>query len=106
MAVLLLTLPSKVGARSLYVMLLSVWLTWIMLASEVANAWWGTTQILPLAAEQARATGGTVAQELAVTLAHIVSSVALIVAWSLLLAGFWRQGADSPSAGSSGGCGN
>jgi len=89
MAVLLLAIPNKVGPRSAFIMLLAVWLTWIMLASEVGNAWWGTKEILPLAAEQAGAKGGTEAQELTVALAHILSSVGLIAAWSLLVAGFW-----------------
>lgn len=91
MAVLLLTLPNQVGVRSSTIMRVSVWLAWLMLATEVANAWWGTTRILPLAAQQAGAKGGTAAQELTVALAHVLSSLGLIVAWSLLLAGFWRS---------------
>lgn len=89
MAVLLITIPNNVGPRSSFIMLVAAWLTWIMVASEVGNAWWGTKEILPLAAEQAGAKGGTAAQELAVTLAHVLSSVGLIVAWALLVAGFW-----------------
>jgi len=56
LAMLLLTLPHRVGVKSLWVMLLSVWLTWAMALSEVANAWWGTNQMLPIAASQAGAT--------------------------------------------------
>jgi hypothetical protein len=93
MAVLLLTVPNKVGPRSSFIMLVSAWLTWIMVASEVGNAWWGTKEILPLAAGQAGAKGGTAVQELAVTLAHVLSSVGLIVAWGLLVAGIWVKAA-------------
>jgi hydroxylaminobenzene mutase len=98
MAVLLHAIPNKVGPRSAFIMLMAVWLTWIMLASEVGNAWWGTKEILPLAAEQAGAEGGTEAQELAVALAHIISSVGLIAAWSLLVAGFWGRATEATVA--------
>ena len=51
MALLLLGVPNNVGSRSASVMLLAVCLTWLMGFSEVANSWWGTTQMLPLAAQ-------------------------------------------------------
>ena len=41
MAVLLLTLPHKVSARSALVMLVAVCLTWLTVISEIANAWCG-----------------------------------------------------------------
>lgn len=91
LAVLLLTLPHRVGKTSLRIMLLAVWLTWGMALSEVANAWWGTTQILSIAASQAGATGGTPWQELVVKLTHITAGLGLIVAWFLLIVGFWRH---------------
>ena len=91
LAILLLTLPHRVGRKSIWVMLLSVWLTWVMVLSEVANAWWGTIEILPIAAQQAGATGGTPWQELVVKLAHIVAGLVLIVAWTLLIIGFVRR---------------
>src|ERR1700677_4651933 len=62
-AVLLLKVSHRVGTLSAGIMLLAVWLTWIMMLSEVANAWWGTTQILPIAARQAGAMGGAPWQE-------------------------------------------
>ncbi len=40
LAILLATHPHDVGRRSVAFMLLAAWLTWVMLASEVANAWW------------------------------------------------------------------
>jgi hydroxylaminobenzene mutase len=90
LAILLLSLPHRVGRKSVWVMLLSVWLTWLLILSEVANAWWGTTQILPIAAHQAGASGAAPWQELIVTLAHIVGGLVLIVAWILLMVGFIR----------------
>jgi (hydroxyamino)benzene mutase len=89
-AILLLKLPHRVGRKSVGVMLLAVWLTWFMVLSEVANAWWGTTQMLPIAARQAGATGGAPWQELVVKLTHISAGLVLIVAWTLLIIGFVR----------------
>lgn len=91
MAVLLLALPNNVGSRSAAVMLVAAWLTWIMAFSEIGNSWWGTTQVLPLAAQQAGATGGAMWQELVVKLAHIGAGLALILGWALLVAGFLRE---------------
>lgn len=90
LATLLLKFPHKVGPRSVAVMVLAVWLTWLMALSEVANAWWGTTQILPIAAKQAGAMGGQPWQELIVKLAHMAAGLALIAAWALLIIGFVR----------------
>src|SRR5580698_6083015 len=58
LAILLLKLPHSVGGKSICVMVLAAWLIWVMNLSEVANAWWGTNQILPITAAQAGATGG------------------------------------------------
>jgi hydroxylaminobenzene mutase len=91
MAVLLLTLPHQVGPKSSGVMLLAAWLTWTMALSEAANAWWGTTQMLPIAAGQAGATGGTAWHELVVKLTHIAAGVGLVAAWGLLVIGFLKR---------------
>jgi len=69
-------------------MLLAAWLTWLMALSEVANSWWGTNQLLPIAAGQAGATGGAAWQETVIKMTHISSGLALIVAWAILIAGF------------------
>lgn len=90
LAVLLLKLPNRVGPKSVWVMVLAAWLTWPMALSEAANAWWGTTQMLPIVASQAGATGGQAWQELLVKLSHIAAGLGLIAAWALLLAGFVR----------------
>lgn len=91
MATLLLALPHNVGPRSALVMLLAAGLTYVMALSEVANSWWGTTQVLPLAAKQAGATGGAMWQETVVKLSHIGAGLALIVAWALLVLGFMKK---------------
>jgi len=98
LAMLLLKLPHSVGSKSVWVMVLSVWLTWFMALSEAANAWWGTTQMLPIAASQAGATGGERWQELVVTLTHISAGIGLIVAWALLIVGFMKN-ADTSGSG-------
>ncbi len=95
-AVLLLTLPHCVGRKSIWVILLAMWLTWVMLLSEVANAWWGTTQMLPIAAHQGGASGGAPWQELVVKLAHIGAGLSLIVAWAMLIIGFAKTPVASP----------
>ena len=93
LGVVLLAVPHNVGSKSLLVMLLSAVLTWIMLASEIANAWWGTREILSLAAAQAGATGGTAWQEIVLKVTHIVAGLGLLTAWSLFIAGFLKPGA-------------
>lgn len=91
LATALLALPHSVGIKSVRVMVVAAWLTWTMAISEVANAWWGTTQTLSIAASQAGATGGEPWQELVVKLTHIAAGLGLIVAWSLLVIGFVRR---------------
>ena len=94
LATLLLALPHSVGRKSVWGMVVSVWLTWAMALSEAANAWWGTAQMLPIAANQAGATGGEPWQELVVKLTHIGAALGLIVAWSLLVVGFVKRAPD------------
>lgn len=91
MAVLLLTLPHKVSARSALIMLIAAWLTWLTVISEIANAWWGTAESLAIAAQQAGASGAAVWQEQFVKLTHIPAIFGLIVAWILLIAGFVKK---------------
>jgi (hydroxyamino)benzene mutase len=88
LAILLLKLPHNVGHKSASVMVVAAWLTWAMALSEIANAWWGTNQMLPIAATQAGATGGLPWQESLLKLTHIAAGLGLIVAWALLLVGF------------------
>jgi (hydroxyamino)benzene mutase len=90
LATALLALPHGVGPRSVWVMVLAAWLTWAMALSEVANSWWGTTQTLPIAASQAGVRGAESWQELVVRVAHMGAGLALIIAWSLLIAGLLK----------------
>ncbi|HEY2342058.1 MAG TPA: hypothetical protein VGH90_03460 [Chthoniobacteraceae bacterium] len=94
-AVLLLLLPHRVGPKSIGVMLLAAWLIWPMALSEAANAWWGTTQMMPIASAQAGANGGAAWQELVIKLTHIAAGLGLVVAWALLVAGFMKKPANS-----------
>lgn len=91
LATVLLALPHRVGIRSIWAMVVAAWLTWGMALSEVANAWWGTTRMLPISAGQAGALGGESWQETIVALAHVSAGLGLIVAWALLLLGVLRQ---------------
>ena len=89
--IVLLTLPHRVGTKSLAMMLITVVLVWLMALSEAANAWWGTVQMLPLAAHEAGATGGTPWQEAIIKLTHISAGLALIVSFVLLILGFAKK---------------
>lgn len=91
LATVLLALPHRLGIRSIWAMVVAAWLTWGMAVSEVANAWWGTTQILPISASQAGAVGADSWQEMIVALTHISAGLGLIVAWALLLIGFLKK---------------
>src|SRR6185437_14640972 len=71
--------------------IMSAWLTWAMALSEVGNAWWGTAQMLPIAAHQAGASGGLAWQEGVVKAAHIAAALGLIAAWVVLMVGFIRK---------------
>jgi hydroxylaminobenzene mutase len=93
LATVLLTLPHKVGVRSIGIMVASAWLTWGMAMSEAANAWWGTKGMLPIAAAQAGVSGGSAWQEQVVALTHLAAGAGLIIAWTLLVIGFLRGGA-------------
>jgi hypothetical protein len=99
MATALLALPHRVGPRSVRVMVVTAWATWAMALSEVANSWWGTSKMLPLAAREAGATGGEPWQELVVAVAHVVAGVLLIVAWALLVVGFMKRPPGAANAG-------
>jgi hypothetical protein len=69
-----------------------------MAISEMANAWWGTKETLPIAASQAGVAGGAPWQEMVVNLAHLAAGAALIVAWSLLAFGVLRGKAPAGAA--------
>ncbi len=91
MAAMLIKLPHDVGPKSAGMMLLAAWLIWPMALSEAANAWWGTSQMLPIAAGQAAATGSAAWHELDVTVTHVAAGLGLVIAWGLLVAAFLRK---------------
>jgi (hydroxyamino)benzene mutase len=91
LGILLLKLPHRVGEKAVVVMVVSAWLTWLMALSEVANAWWGASQMLPIAANQAGAVGAAPWQELVVKLCHIPAALGLILSWGLLISGFVKH---------------
>lgn len=97
LATALLAVPNRVGPKSVLVMQLAAFLTWGMALSEVANSWWGTKEMLPIAASQAGATGGASWQELIVMLTHLGAGFGLIAAWALLVIGFLRGTARAAS---------
>jgi hydroxylaminobenzene mutase len=98
LALVLLSFPNSAGRKTLVVMVLSAWATWFMALSETANAWWGTNQMLPIAAHQAGATGGAPWQEIVVKLCHIPAAIGLILSVSLLIVGVVKQsGLETPS---------
>jgi hydroxylaminobenzene mutase len=100
LATALLALPHSVGLKSIWAMLIAAWLTWTMAISELANSWWGTKQMLSIAASQAGVSGAEPWQELVVKLTHVSAGLGLIGAWTLFVVGFLKQasGADSKEA--------
>lgn len=96
-ALVLLKVPSNVGPKTIGLMIVSAWLTWFMLFTETANAWWGTNQVLPIAAQQAGATGAAPWQEIIVKLGHIPVSLVLILSIALLIVGIARHRNSDPS---------
>jgi hypothetical protein len=76
--------------------------------TEMANAWWGARNMLPIAAGQAGAAGAPAWQEGVVTAAHLIGAVVLIVYWGVILGGLFRKPgkgceatSDQPPAGTS-----
>lgn len=91
LGILLLTVPHSVGIKSVWVIIVSAWLTWLMALSEAANAWWGTNQLLPIAAKQAGAMGAAPWQELVVKLCHMSAALGLILSLILLIVGMAKH---------------
>ena len=87
LGILVLRLPHFAGSGAARAIVVSAWLTWFMAWSEVANAWWGTNQLVPVAARQAGAAGGAPWQELVVKLCHVPAALSLILSFVLLIIG-------------------
>ena len=94
----ILHLPKTIGSVSAIILAAGPWLTWPVMLSEMANAWWGTRKMLPIAAEQAGAVGAEAWQETIVTVAHLIGAVALIAFWGVILVGLFRKPAEPVSA--------
>ncbi len=67
------------------------WLTWPMVLSEMANAWWGTRKMLQIAGQQAGAPGAAAWQEGLVTVAHLIGAVVVLVYWGTILRGLFAR---------------
>ena len=91
LAAVLLGLSHSVGAKAVRTMLVTVWLTWFMALTEIANAWWGANQLLSVAAKQAGAVGAAPWQEALVKLSHVPAGLGLILSFALLIAGFVKH---------------
>ena len=75
----ILQLQIKKSSIATGILLAGPWLTWPVMLSEMANAWWGARKMLPIAANQAGATGAEAWQESLVTVTHLIGAVVLIV---------------------------
>ena len=78
------------GALSRIVLLAGPWLTWPMVFTEAANAWWGTQNTLPIAAQQAGAGGALPWQESVLTAAHVIGALVLFAYWGTILIALYR----------------
>jgi hydroxylaminobenzene mutase len=87
----ILHLPKTTGSVSATILAAGPWLTWPVMLSEMANAWWGTRKMLSIAAEQAGAVGAEAWQETILTVTHLMGAVVLIAYWSVVLVGLFRQ---------------
>jgi hypothetical protein len=87
----ILHLPIAKGGASAKILVAGPWLTWPVMLTEMANGWWGTRNMLPIAAGQAGAAGGAAWQESAVTAAHVIGALVLVVYWGVILVGLFRK---------------
>jgi hydroxylaminobenzene mutase len=79
------------GRFSRRILVGSPWLTWPIMLTEMANAWWGTRNMLPIAAQQADAPGAAPWQEGLVTAAHLIGAVVMVVYWGVILSGLFGK---------------
>jgi hypothetical protein len=71
-------LPFVANGMASRILVSAPWLTWLVMLSEMANGWWGTTKMLPITAAPAGASGAAGWQEGVVTAAHLFGAVLLI----------------------------
>jgi hydroxylaminobenzene mutase len=87
----ILHLPIAKGGFSARILIAGPWLTWPVMLTEMANGWWGTRNMLPLAAKLAGAPGAANWKEGIVTAAHLFGAVALIVYFGTILVLLFRK---------------
>ena len=87
----ILHLPVARSNLSARILVAGPWLTWPVMLTEMANGWWGARNTLPIAAGQAGAAGAEAWQESAVTVAHLIGALVLLVYWGVILAGLFRN---------------
>jgi hydroxylaminobenzene mutase len=73
------------------VLITAPWLVWPVMLTEMANAWWGARNMLPIAAGQAGAGGAQPWQESTITVAHLLGALVLVVYWGVILVGLFRK---------------
>ena len=95
---LLAYLGANLRGISRLVLVAAPWGAWAMALSEAANAWWGASKTLPLAAAQAGATGGAPWQENLVLVAHIIGALAVLAYWFVIFAALLRTKVSEPDA--------
>lgn len=67
------------------------WLGWPAMLTEMANAWWGSKDILAIAARQAGAPGALAWQETLVMATHVLGAACLFAYWVTILAALLRN---------------
>lgn len=95
-ALLLSSALSTISRRAAGIVIAAHVALWALSLSEVAAAFWGTSQAIPLAAGEAGAPGGAPWQETIVIVCHAVPALLLIVGWALLVRGVWRVARADP----------
>ncbi len=91
-------LPIRDDGLPAKILVAGPWLTWLVMLTEMANGWWGTAKMLPIAANQAGATGAGGWQENAVTFSHLIGAIVLITYWAVILIEMFRTTATSPAS--------
>lgn len=79
------------GRLARKILLTAPWGVWAMAVSEAANAWWGASKTLPLAAELAGASGAGPVQEIMVLVAHILGATAVLAYWVVILVALFKE---------------
>lgn len=79
------------GRASRVILLAGPWLTWPLMLSAMANAWWGAHNIVPLAAQAAGARGAAPWQEAVVSGAALLGALVMLLYWGTILSGLFGR---------------